>query len=130
MTPQQEGRLFEERLAEELGLKKTPGSGAFWSDKLDLKGTKMRWSLKYTSKRSFSISQDLIDEAVRVCEGPGGDFSIPLWAIEIESPKYDMVLMRKDDFLALLSEDQKLEIKSKQSKYKNAKTPTLLREDG
>ena len=99
------GLEFEEEIAKELRLERIVGSGNKWHSKLDLKGILARWSLKFTSKKSFVVTQSLIDEAVDACEGPGGDGSTPVWLIRIGSRKYDMILLRKIDFLQMQTEE-------------------------
>lgn len=95
------GLEFEKEMAKELGLKQVVGSGNKWYSRLDLRNEIARWSLKFTSKKSFEVNQKLIDEAVDACEGPGGDGTIPIWLFRLQKSKYDMVMMRKDDFLLM-----------------------------
>ncbi len=126
------GTEYEEEMAEELGLKRIVGSGSTWHSKLDLKGVLARWSLKFTSKKSFVVSQDLIDEAVYACEGPGGDGRTPIWLIRLANKKYDLVIMRKNDFLAMQTEDliyTGKQDKKSQVKRKLASTPQLFRDE-
>lgn len=61
------GTEFEEDLSKEFGIQKTPSSGNKWYAKMDLFGRGARWSLKATAKKSISIGQDVIDEAVDAC---------------------------------------------------------------
>jgi hypothetical protein len=90
------GRDFEEELSEEFGIQKVPGSGNQWYSKLDLKGFAARWSLKSTEKKSISISQSTIDEAIKACYDLSGDSTTPLWAFRIGDREHDMVMMRKE----------------------------------
>jgi hypothetical protein len=131
LTAQNRGRDFEQELAKEFGARGSIASGALWFDKLDGSGIGYRVSSKYTDKASFSISQGLIDEAVKACEGIGADGSMPIWAIRLQSPKYDLIVLRKDDFKALLEEPAliKIDYSKAELKRKRASIPQLLRDD-
>lgn len=132
MTPQQQGRQFEKEIADEFDLQTTPASGAFWFSKLDLFGYGTRWSCKFTQKRSFRLTQDDIDEAVKACQGPGGDGSIPLWMLRLGSEKYDLVIMRKEDFKLFTEKNINLrapEIGKSVLKRRRSEVPILLREE-
>ena len=132
MNPQELGRRFEKEIADEFGLQQTPASGALWFSKLDVVGFSSRWSCKFTEKRSFRLSQDEIEEAIRACTGVGGDGTIPVWALRIGNERYDLVMMRKEDFKLLLQKDISPGIqetgKSAQ-KRRRSEIPILLRED-
>lgn len=129
-SPQEQGRLFERDLAAEFGLNKVKGSGNVWHSKLDVKGNKALWNLKYTEKPAFPIKYTEILESLEACYGPGGDGSTPLWAARI--PVGDFIVMRKEDFMSLnqnnsnyINEDRPQVAKRKAK----AKVPELLRED-
>ena len=128
------GTEFEQEMSRELGLKRIVGSGSTWHSKLDLKGILARWSLKFTMFKSFVVNQSLIDEAVEACEGPGGDGTTPIWLFRIGSPKYDMIMIRKNDFKMMQethTELLKLESTKSDQKRKRASIPQLFRnEDG
>jgi len=125
------GKIFEDDLSKEFGIDKVPGSGNQYHSKLDLKGNGARWSLKATSHKSISVTQDVIDEAVAACESLSGDGSMPLWAFRIGDNSYDMIMMRKEDFKALQAGELKLiEVetnKKTEQKRLRAKIPRLLR---
>lgn len=128
------GRDFEDELSREFGLEKVPGSGNQWHSKLDLKGRGFRWSLKSTSKDSFSIKKEDIDEAIRACFGQGGDSSIPLWAFRVGDREHDMIMMRKEDFISMQNGDMQKAIETdksenvKKRKYL-ASVPKFLRDE-
>jgi hypothetical protein len=127
ISPQNEGRGFEKEISDEFKLSQTPASGAFWSSKLDLFGFKSRWSAKFTAKRSFRLTQDDVEEAIKACL----DGSVPIWIIRIGEERYDIVAMRKEDFKSILSGDIRLEIETSgksAQKRKRSGLPILLRE--
>jgi hypothetical protein len=122
------GTEYELKMAERIGAKRIVGSGNTWHSKLDLKGIIARWSLKFTSKKSFVVTEDTIDEAVHACEGPGGDGSVPLWLFG--TPKHDMVMLRLNDF-EMMQETEveliKVESNKSEQKKKRASVPQLFR---
>ena len=129
-TPQIDGREFERELAAEFGLDRVPGSGSVWYSKLDLKGNKARWSLKYTTTNRFPIAFEDLLEALDVCYGLGGDGSTPLWAIR--NPIGDFILMRKEDFKAMQAGETKFINEDRPqvaARKARARQPELLRED-
>lgn len=133
-SPQNLGRLFEKELAKELGLQIVPGSGNQWHSKLDLKGKLARWSLKYTGAKSFTITQHDVTEAVEATQGISGDGSIPVWAIRLQSPEFDLILLRKNDFLLLQEGEIRIvgdDSPPKKSDIRRARShvPVLLRDD-
>jgi len=132
LSPQEEGRIFETEIAEEFALQENPASGAVWYSKLDLRGYSTRWWLRLTKKRFFRLTQDNIDEAVRACYGPGGDGSLPIWAIRVGEEKYDLIFMRKNDFKLLIEDeiDMRYVVSDKNEKKKRrAALPILMREE-
>lgn len=125
------GAKFESDLSKEFGLTKVPGSGNQHHSKLDLVGNGFRWSLKATRKLSASIRASDIREAIEACYGLNGTGEIPLWAYRID--EYDLILMRKEDFIALqkgeinaINEEKGKEKVNRRRKL--AETPTLLRD--
>ncbi len=126
------GTEYEKEMESRLGLKRIVGSGSTWHSKLDLKGLIGRWSLKFTRNKSFVVDQTLIDEAVYACEGPGGDGSVPLWLFRLNNSKYDMVMLRLNDFEMMQETDVQLiekQDKKSQVKRKLASTPQLFRDE-
>jgi len=128
------GRQFEEDLAKEFGIQRVPGSGNQYHSKLDVQGKGARWSLKATGKKSITLTQETLDEALEACLGLNGDGSIPVWALRIETPEYDLVVLRKEDFKAWARGDLKI-INSEKGKERveerrrKASVPTLLQDD-
>lgn len=126
------GLEFEEEMASRLGAKRIVGSGNQWHSKLDLKGKLARLSLKFTKNKSFVVDQALIDEAVNACEGPGGDGSVPLWLFRLNNSKYDMIMLRLNDFEMMQETDVQLiqkESTKAQVKRKRASVPQLFRNE-
>jgi hypothetical protein len=124
------GRRFEEDFAKALGGKLTPASGAKWFARMDVEAGSCLWSLKATQLRTFPLSQRLVDEVVAATEGPGGSGAIPALAIRIGGPAYDLVVLRRDDFIRIVEERQKFVAESRASaKREQARVPILLRED-
>lgn len=121
-------------MEQELGIQRVPGSGSVWHSKLDLAGNGTRWSLKATSKHTFSVDDDLIREALEAVNGPNGDGAIPLWAIRKSAGsarQEDFVLMRKDDFIDITKGRLELARESRsEARRRMAATPALLREEG
>jgi len=115
MTPYNQGRVFEEELAEEFGLELTPASGSVWYSKLDLKGNRTRWSLKSTIANKFPIRLIDINESLKACFGPGGDGSNPIWAVR--TPVGDFIVLRKEEFKELQRGELKL---INEPKYRSA----------
>ena len=136
MTPQEQGRQFEKDLAQEFGLKQVPGSGSVWHSKLDLSGSNVRWSLKFTTKKVCPLKYEDFEEGIEACLGVGGDGSTPLWAARIEPLNEDFIVMRKEDFKLLQAGFTKLmniidEDKPQvAARKKRASQPELLRDDG
>lgn len=130
LTPQDEGRLFEVEIAQEFGLRNSFASGSFWFDPLDINGKGTRWSCKFTRKKSFPLSQALVDEAVSDTSGPGADGSIPIWAIRLAEEKYDLIILQKADFKLLLEQTFNLVEPSKSDvRKKKSRIPILMREE-
>lgn len=92
------GQQFEEDLSREFGLRRVPGSGNQYHSKLDISGRSARWSLKATKNESASIKSSVIDEAIIECYRTG---ETPLWAFRIGEEQRDMIMMTKEDFVAL-----------------------------
>jgi len=128
LTPQQEGVEFEKRFAAKFKGALVPRSGAGIYHKLDVRDSKFLWSLKYTSKKSFSITQKIWDEVHDEVYGPGGlglDF-MPGLAIELEGETY--AFLKMDDLVDLLESDVKVfKADKKTEKRALAAVPRLLR---
>lgn len=131
-SPQEKGRDFERELADEFGLSLVPGSGNQWWAKLDLKGRRARWSLKYTESNSFPLRRVDFEEALEATTGLQGDGSISLFAVRIDGLPDDLVLMWKNDFIMLQAGELQLigsEAPPKKSEERRARSrvPVLMR---
>jgi hypothetical protein len=129
-SPQQEGRNFEGRFKKTYRGNKQPGSGNGVFYKLDIKDSKFLWSLKWTSKKSFSIKSEDFKEVNDEVYGPGGlgiEY-VPGLALELEGEVYAVVKM--NDLSRLLEEGVKVYAPDKNAqKRAKAKIPSLLRQD-
>lgn len=121
------GTQFEEDLAEELGLRRVPGSGNQWHSKMDVHGRDMRWSLKATDKEGYRVNREFFEENLRATTGLGGTGETPMWALRF--PFGDFVIMRKDDFIATGGEFSVPASTSGQDRRNRASVPQLLREE-
>lgn len=129
-TPQELGFLYEEEFASDLGIEIVKGSGNKWFAKLDCNGFQMMWSLKHTTKETFTINKALLREAINAATGPGGEGgnTLPGWAVKVAGES--LVIMRQEDLLQAFTEDRKFARQSKaDAKRVAAKIPVLLRED-
>lgn len=130
------GTEFEKEMEKELGLTRVPGSGNQWYSKLDLIGKAARWSLKYTSSKSYRLTQSDVDEAVEATQSLTGDARVPLMLIRLEDEEYDLVVIRKRDFFAWQNREIDLsgieeKIKPSDIRRARSKVPALLRrQDG
>lgn len=127
-TPQELGREFERFWAKLFGGSVTPASGARWYSKLDVKTRGMLWSLKFTSFRSFPLTQEVLSEAFEAATGIGSEGVIPALGIRVGSEAFDVVVLRRDDFLAMVREGVSF-VEPTRSDVKKArsKVPILLR---
>lgn len=125
------GEQFEKDFAREFGLERVPNSGSSWHSKLDVVGAGARWSLKYRAN-SLRIDRDLIDEATSATLSLSGTGEIPMWAIRLGSPEYDLILMRKEDFKLLQAGELEV-LPEKRTKTairtRLSEIPSLLRDD-
>lgn len=124
-TPQQKGRLFEKIWGKLLGTKPQPGSGNKWYAKLDVADGTILWSLKYTEKKSFPLTKELMAEAEEAVTGN----EIPGLAISVEG--HPFVVLQADDFLRLCeSGDYKYIVPSRaEQKRQQSKIPSLFRDE-
>lgn len=91
----------------------------------------MRWSLKHTTNKSIGIHTSVIDEAVDACSGVGGSGDVPGWGIRLDDdPKYDLVVLRAEDFEKLAKGEIELEITERKADAKRriAQLPELFRD--
>lgn len=102
------GKSFEDYFIKKTGAKKVPSSGSKWYAKLDAMTGNIVWSLKKTTKPSFTVNSNLIKEmndAVKSPAGYGLD-AIPAMCVSIDSD--ELVVIGLDDFMMLLSEKKDL----------------------
>lgn len=129
-TPQEEGINFEKRFSKKYQSDRVPGSGNGTFYKMDSKNSKFLWSLKHTSKKSFSFKSEDLKEVQKEVYGPGGiglDY-VPAMAVELQGEVYCLLLM--DDLVKLLEQNIKVYNTDKaREKRERAKTPRLLREE-
>jgi hypothetical protein len=129
-TPQQEGRNLEGRFSKTYGGDEVPGSGNGRFFKLDVRDSKFLWSLKWTSKKSFSIKREDLKEVEDEVYGPGGlgHEYVPGLATELEGEIYATIKM--DDLVKLMEQDAKVfEPDKARAKREKAKVPALLRKE-
>lgn len=103
-TPQKRGRAWEAQFAKSVGGSAVKMSGAGFY-KLDVRGSSVLWSLKYTERSSATISNDLFDEALAAIHAPGGigGHVVPGLALNIQGKEY--VVMRKADALHFMTSE-------------------------
>lgn len=125
------GAQFEADMERDLGLERVPGSGNQWHAKLDNAGFGMRLSLKATFGKNHPIDVALVDEMRAATGGLGGTGEIPALAIRLNAdPRYDLIVIGKDDWIRVVQEGMKLAVASKaEAKVARARTPILLREE-
>lgn len=127
------GRDFEDDWAKRTGGKTQPGSGNKWYARMDVSDSVFLWSLKATGKRSFPVSIDLVEEVVTEVAGMGATRAdaIPGIAIRLGNDRaHDLVVMRADDFVRLVTEERKYIVQSKaDAKRARAAVPQLLRDE-
>lgn len=127
-TAQEKGRDFESRFAAKYDGKEQPGSGNGIYHKLDVKDSKFLWSLKWTSKKSFSFKSEDFKEVKDEVYGPGGLGAeyVPGMAVELEGEEY--AILRMQDLVGLMKQDVKVfEPSEKEIKRSKASVPKLLR---
>jgi hypothetical protein len=128
-TPQEEGREFEGEFADKFGGSEVPGSGNGRFFKLDVRDSKFLWSLKWTSKKSFSFKSEDFKEVNDEVYGPGGlgHEYVPGLATALEGEVYATIKM--DDLVKLLEQEAKVFVPDKaRVKRQRAKTPGLMRD--
>lgn len=124
---QDDGRSFEERFADLVGGKLTPGSGNQWYALMDVGGKAILWSLKHTGKKSLSVSPGILREVIKAATGIGGRNMIPGIATDISGESF--VVMRADDFAQLFQENIEITpARSADVKRARAKIPQALRD--
>jgi len=131
-SPQEKGRDFEREMADEYGLQQVPGSGNQWHSKLDVAGSKVRWSLKFTEGDSFKLSKEFIREAVDATQGLSGSGELPLWGIRLGDSEYDLVVIRRRDFNTFVKGEIKFTSEKRKGtaiRTRMSDVPSLLRDE-
>jgi hypothetical protein len=125
------GIAFEEEFAARFGVKPHRGSGNKWYARMDLgDGQPILWSLKSTKHASFSVQKSDIDEVVEAVEAPGGVGGDVLPGLGVRVADLDLVVLRADDFIALITESVAYLRPSKaEIKRANARVPLLFRDN-
>lgn len=133
------GGLFERLFAKLFGGTPVPGSGNGAFRKLDTEqGSFILWSLKATSKESFSLTKkDMqeVYEAIRGLGGVGGSTigGLVICFVEGEEPSATdemFAVINIHDFVSLLKEKPEIFQSSKaDNKYATAAIPQLFRQN-
>ena len=113
------GTEFELDLAKRLGLKRVPGSGNKWHNKLDIKGRGTRWSLKATGDSGFRVDSSMLSEAIVSCEGIGGSGETPVWAVRISDG--DFIIMRAEDWIRFMKDDSDFSVPATNAEKRRAR---------
>jgi hypothetical protein len=123
-----EGRSFEEQFAKRMGAELVPNSGAGWFAKLDVGARKFIWSLKWTGKRTFTMTPELMKEAQHAVVGPGGLGADYTGGVVTSIGGEEYVTIRVDDFVDLVRDEVKLVPTSKVDERRaRARGPLLPR---
>lgn len=125
-TPQEMGRRWEEIWKGIIQGGLQPGSGNQSHNKLDVRSRKITWSCKWTADSGFRISSALIKENRSATDAPGGNGSIPGFAIRLEEDG-DFVVLRADDFIELMTQPPLLAADKAANRRKEASVPELLK---
>jgi len=94
-----QSRKQESSLAQALGGRVTPASGAFWSHKGDVKSDSLLVEAKCTAKRSITLQLSVWEKIRREAILTG---RIPVLALQIQDR--NLIVLDEEDFLAYLSE--------------------------
>lgn len=132
-APQQQGRLFENKLASKLGAETVPGSGNQPFQKLDIEGAEFLVSCKWTDNSSIRLDASALEELQEASRGLGGNSLVPLLAARVAASQNGAekvyAVLDLDDFISLLQEGITLFKQSKrEAKYDSAETPSLFRQ--
>lgn len=125
-TAQSRGYIFEETFAKALGTKPIKGSGSLWYAKLDIAAHgQVLFSLKHTDAKSFSVTKDLMREAVREAKGE----QEAVLAVSVQGEVFivqraaEWIEARKDKSKTAFIPQTKSELKTKSSRV-----PYMLRQ--
>ena len=87
----------EEKIAKDIGGRTTPGSGALWFSKADVRNDKYLIEAKFTDSNKYQLKYETWDKIKREAINDG--LRIPVMQIEIQGSQY--ALLRVDDLEAL-----------------------------
>lgn len=122
---QQDGIDYEHKFAKVFGVEPVKGSGNQWYVKLDVGVRQLVCSLKHTGKSSLTVTRAILAEALQYAGRKG---SIGIVAVDIAGE--DFVIIRTDDFAALLEEDEGfVPVPKNEQKRRRASIPEILREE-
>lgn len=125
-TPQDYGREWEVEFAQIIGGTPQPGSGNLWHSKMDVRGSSILWSCKWTANTGFLITSKVWQEVVDAVDGPGGTGTMP--GLAIRTATSDLVVLRVEDLLTLLSQPPTIAAQKADNRRATARVPQLLRE--
>lgn len=93
---QKQSRKHEDRIAKLVDGQRTAASGAFWQRKGDIRNEDLLIEHKWTGKKSFTLSSDVLEKIVKEAIL---DYRVPVLGISLNSKNY--VLMTEDDFIEM-----------------------------
>lgn len=93
---QKQSRKHENRIAKEIGGKRTAASGAFWSRKGDVRSDDLLIEHKYTGKKQTTIKSDVLKKIWREAILDG---RIPVLGIHLDGEDY--VVLSEHDFIEM-----------------------------
>lgn len=93
---QKQSRKHENRIAKQIGGKRTAASGAFWSRKGDVRSDDLLVEHKYTGKKQTTIKSDVLKKIWREAILDG---RIPVLGIHLDGEDY--VVLSEHDFIEM-----------------------------
>ena len=93
---QKQSRKHEDRLAKKVGGSRTAASGAFWSQKGDVKSADLLIEHKFTGKKQTTVKSDVLKKIMREAILDG---RMPVLGIHLDGENY--VILLEDDFLEM-----------------------------
>lgn len=93
---QKQSRKHEDRIAKLVDGQRTAASGAFWQRKGDIRNEDLLIEHKWTGKKSFTLSSDVLEKIVKEAIL---DYRVPVLGISLNSKNY--VLLTEDDFIEM-----------------------------
>ena len=92
----------EEKIAKDIGGRTTPGSGALWFSKADVRNDKYLIEAKFTDSNKYQLKYTTWDKIKREAINDG--LRIPVMQIDIQGSQY--ALLRVDDLEALAKDNR------------------------